>query len=801
MPTERFVLSFVANGARVVKRDIDNIGRSALTARKALAFLRSALVIFAAINIARNFVDIADSLTLVQNRLKLVTNTTQELIAVQNSLFEISQKTRSSFENNAEVFARLARSANSLKLTYRELLDVTEALSIASSVFGATTQEARNALIQFSQGLSSGALQGEELRSVSEQLPKLASLIGQEFGIAGGELIKFNKQTPGIFTTERIVRALLESVEDLRGELGETTVTIGQAFVRLNNAVQLFVGGITQASGASKFLAESITSLANNLDRVAAAIVVLGGLVVFNILVSQFVLLGATISSLFGIVVGFGSLMLSAILLPLKAVRLALIVTGTAFRVFGAVTIATSTLLRAGFAASVIFTTRALATLRLAMILGAGVLSGAFVASLKAAVIGLRGLAIATLINPLFLTGVAILAALTIAFFVLREPIEKIIEKLGGLKGIFNSVIDGTTALIFTLIRGFKLLPKALGDLSIQAINKIIQVYTDGVNEVIKILNKIPKVDIAPVTAPLISNQFAGGVQEVIDLFADIQQEIEDSGGSIKFLKGEFEGLADSFKKFTGGFKGIDLSVLDNAAKTEEILKNDESFIDQLKRGFTQFNESMSDGASDIEAAYRNVFDGTLNALTDFVTGAKGSFKELADSIIKDLIRIAIKKLLLDQIVGFIELAIGGGGGTDDASSGLGFFQTLSGVDKGAKGFAFGKGVRFLANGGLLDRPTLFGTSTGLAVGGEAGTEAVLPLQRNSRGQLGVISTGGGGRMVNVVVNVDAKGATSPEQVRIAALEAVGEAAPAIVSAAIQASTTEMIDQFSRRSS
>ena len=46
--------------------------------------------------------------------------------------------------------------------------------------------------------------------------------------------------------------------------------------------------------------------------------------------------------------------------------------------------------------------------------------------------------------------------------------------------------------------------------------------------------------------------------------------------------------------------------------------------------------------------------------------------------------------------------------------------------------------------------------ATGLM--GEAGPEAIMPLRRGSDGKLGVMSTGGGGGVTNVTVNVDASG-------------------------------------------
>jgi phage-related minor tail protein len=80
-------------------------------------------------------------------------------------------------------------------------------------------------------------------------------------------------------------------------------------------------------------------------------------------------------------------------------------------------------------------------------------------------------------------------------------------------------------------------------------------------------------------------------------------------------------------------------------------------------------------------------------------------------------------------------------------------FNPIAGVTGSAKGnvFAAGNIVPF-ADGGIPDvvsRPTI----APMALFGEKGEEAIMPLRRDSRGRLGV-SAGGGGGGTSVVVNV-----------------------------------------------
>lgn len=88
----------------------------------------------------------------------------------------------------------------------------------------------------------------------------------------------------------------------------------------------------------------------------------------------------------------------------------------------------------------------------------------------------------------------------------------------------------------------------------------------------------------------------------------------------------------------------------------------------------------------------------------------------------------------------------------------------FAGLFSGIKPFARGgvvQGATAFASGGVVASPTYFPLGRSLGVMGEAGAEAILPLQRGADGRLGVAAGGGGGGGVNVVFNVTAADAAS----------------------------------------
>lgn len=88
-------------------------------------------------------------------------------------------------------------------------------------------------------------------------------------------------------------------------------------------------------------------------------------------------------------------------------------------------------------------------------------------------------------------------------------------------------------------------------------------------------------------------------------------------------------------------------------------------------------------------------------------------------------------------------------------TSGLGALtQGLTGSFSSLLGGSGGSGpVMPFADGGVIAAPTYFPLGGGTGLAGEAGPEAILPLQRGADGKLGV-SANGGGAPASIIVNI-----------------------------------------------
>lgn len=133
--------------------------------------------------------------------------------AAQNSRSDLSDTT--TLINRIMMSGVYGQEAGSLSSATR----MAETLNKAMVVGGGTAEENKRALIQLSQGLSSGVLQGDELRSIREQAPYLASVLAEGLnkiddkfiGTTVGDLKELGSQ--GELTSDVVIRAL-EAMQD-----------------------------------------------------------------------------------------------------------------------------------------------------------------------------------------------------------------------------------------------------------------------------------------------------------------------------------------------------------------------------------------------------------------------------------------------------------------------------------------------------------------------------------------------------------------------------------------------------------
>lgn len=230
-------------GANSVKQELSGVEKAAKRATDSIK--RAFLQLGAALG-AREIIRLADSFTFLQNQLRTVTDSTGELVKVTESLKGVANETRFDLQTTAMAYTRFSRALKGVVNDQKEVLAFTKSINQAIKISGATAQESRNGLIQFAQGLSAGALRGDEFRSVTEQLPVILDVLQERLGKTRAELREM--AFAGQLTGELIFGAFKEARHELDDRFGDVLPTISDQVTVLRNNFTVFLGELQKST-------------------------------------------------------------------------------------------------------------------------------------------------------------------------------------------------------------------------------------------------------------------------------------------------------------------------------------------------------------------------------------------------------------------------------------------------------------------------------------------------------------------------------------------------------------------------
>jgi tape measure domain-containing protein len=780
MTTENIDIIVNVKGTRVVRRDLKGIGDEAERTGRSVGLLKKALAAVGTAVLVREFKQYLDVNTELSNRLKIVTNSSEELAEVQDRLFKQAQETRASLRETVNGYARLSIAAQQLGISSEDTLRINELLNKSVAIGGSTGSEAAAGIRQFTQAIASGRLQGDELRSVLENLPGLAIQLAKGLNVSIGELRRLGEE--GLLNPQKVLEALKSQGEEIDELFSRTEPTISQALTRLDNAFTKLIGDLDRSTGIAGSVASAISALAENVDVLAKALGALA-IVIFSRVVASFILstrqailYQIALGRMAGVSALAATSQLSLAAATTAASRAFALLGGPIGIAVGLITAATFAFIE--FRDQITTVAAELVNVVLDAFILFGINGEAAFKSLgtdlviafqKTAneIIGIAEKLTTTVADSLAkipgfggLSGGGQLPKFDIeATLASRANIEK--DRLAaiaassvgtdrfGIQDLLaarNAAGAGGAAADLTGTKGgagsATKSSKELEQL-LKAIDPV-TAATKEYAEAQKLLNGALSSGLVTTEEYNRLNELLGAsYQKVLDPFGALTDELRQEINLQKLSSKEREIQTQLLEaENTLRDQGVLITQQQRIA-LEELLRVRQT---ELNPGaFAEYQRSLEDVGSTIESSLVNGLRDASDSLAEFVLEGKNGLDSLGNSF-KSLGKQILSLLIQQQL-------FGGPGITGGI---------LGSIFGSAKGNAFvGGNIQAFAKGGIVDQPTFFGANNGMNVMGEAGSEAILPLTRMADGNLGVQAGGSSGSTVfapNISVTVETRG-------------------------------------------
>ena len=481
----------------------------------------------------REIVQAANVMIGVENRMNALTGSATETGIAMDHMRRIASDSRSDFDAVAMLYTRLALATEHLGATQRDVADATQTVANTFIIAGSHAQEANNSARQLAQGLASGALRGDELRSVMENNTILTKMLAEGLNMTIGELREFGHA--GKLTAETVMPILIAGMKETNDQIKDMPMTLGQAGVALRNNFQFIIGDVQKATQGFSGMAGVINKVAENLEA-------------------------ALIPAVVGLSIAIG--------------------------------------------------TRLIPTL--------------------------NALTVSMMANPFTALVTSATVALT-AMYIFRNEINNFFQELGEKK-------------LLNLALRFKLFAiKAEASIRDFLFTPIRQGFVNMFNSIIIELNQ---------QISHINNITRGFINiPQIDLLGDVETQKSKNAEKIANITKAIEEISNKeFKKmkipsFMDMLLGRDPNApSDNDGTGTKILEPLDKFLKDAEDGFKKFSTGIKTMQEELQGVFKKSYDGLTNLTMDFLENGKASFKDYATSVVRELIRIAVQKLIIDRM-------------------------------------------------------------------------------------------------------------------------------------------------------
>lgn len=181
----------------------------------------------------KKLISASDAYVSTAARLSLINDETQTQAALQDKIYYAAQRSNTAYKDMADSVAKLNLLAGDAFSGNDEAIRFSELMGKSFSISGADTSQQQAGMLQLTQAMASGRLQGDEYVSILENAPLLAQAIADSMGVSLGGLKKLSSE--GEITSDIIKGALFKAADDIESKFNAMPLTFSDAMTRMKN--------------------------------------------------------------------------------------------------------------------------------------------------------------------------------------------------------------------------------------------------------------------------------------------------------------------------------------------------------------------------------------------------------------------------------------------------------------------------------------------------------------------------------------------------------------------------------------
>lgn len=248
------------NAEKGVERVKDSAERAAAAFRNIAAAVASFATVKAIINIG-------DEMQNIRTRIGQLPQTIGD---AGDAFDEVAARASASgvkIDAYASLYTKVGNAAKDYIKTQEDLLGITDTISQALVVGGASAQEASAVMTQFSQALASGVLQGDEFRSMAEAAPQYLDKLSETMKIPREQLKKM--ASDGKLTAKAVIEATRQMSDYFGDKFKEMPMTVGRAMTVIENRFSAMADRVNRETN---FITKIADAFLGAFDKIEAGI-------------------------------------------------------------------------------------------------------------------------------------------------------------------------------------------------------------------------------------------------------------------------------------------------------------------------------------------------------------------------------------------------------------------------------------------------------------------------------------------------------------------------------------------------